>query len=305
MGSGESSLPGASRGHLNPSALAPVDRLAPPPDLTEALVHLWIPEWDLPPGQVLTQAVLTYPVVNLVVQPGAPEGDVALHGPRTTVSHRALAGRGWAVGALLRPAAVPALLAAVPGGAVAPALVDASARLDEPDLLAEVAAAMRPDVPARHQRAVDVVARWLRARLAAAGAPDPDGRLANALLDVVAGGGDSAELPRRVDEVAARLGLSVRTVQRLSLAHTGLTPAALLRRRRLQDAADRLRRDPGLDLARLAQETGYADHAHLTRDFRAVLGVTPSDVRAGVPTSAGASGQASGQDRPAGPLEGR
>lgn len=272
--------PGESRGHLNPSALAPVARLAPPPDLAAALVHVWIPEWDLPPGQVLTQAVLTFPVVNLVVQPGAPEGDVALHGPHTTVSQRELCGRGWAVGALLRPAAVPALLAAVPGGAQAPALVDGSARLDEPELLAEVAAAMRSDVPARHQHALDVVAGWLRERLAAVGAPHADGLLANALLDVIGGHGDGVPL-RRVDEVAARLGVSVRTAQRLSLAHTGLTPAALLRRRRLQDAADRLRRDPALDLARLAHETGYADHAHLTRDFRTVLGLTPSDFRAG------------------------
>jgi AraC-like DNA-binding protein len=275
--------PGESRGHLNPSARAPVARLAPPPHLADAIVHVWIPEWDLPPGQVLTQAVLTYPVVNLVVQPGAPEGEVALHGPRTTVSHRELSGCGWAVGALLRPAAVPALLAAVPGGGPAPALVDASARLEEPELLAEVAAAMRPHGPERHQRALDVVTGWVRRRLAAAGAPDADGLLANALLDVVAG--DGMEFPRRVGEVAARLGVSVRTVQRLSLAHTGFTPAALLRRRRLQDAADRLRRDPGLDLARLAHETGYADHAHLTRDFRAVLGLTPSDFRAGLPTS--------------------
>ncbi|MGN6331805.1 MAG: helix-turn-helix domain-containing protein [Motilibacteraceae bacterium] len=279
---GQGTVPGESRGHLNPSALAPVARLAPPPDLADALVHVWIPEWDLPAGQVLTQAVLTYPVVNLVVQPGAPEGDVALHGPRTAVSHRDLSGRGWAVGALLRPAAVPALLAAVPGGGDAAALVDASARLEQPRLLAEVAAAMRLDGPARHQHALGAVCAWLRERLADAGAPDADGLLANALLDVVASSEDG-EPPRRVDEVAARLGVSVRTAQRLSLAHTGFTPTALLRRRRLQHAADRLRRDPTLDLAGLAHDTGYADHAHLTRDFRAVLGLTPSDFRAGAP----------------------
>jgi AraC-like DNA-binding protein len=49
----------------------------------------------------------------------------------------------------------------------------------------------------------------------------------------------------------------------------------------LQQAADRLQRDPTLDLTSLAQEVGYADHAHLTRDFRAVLGFTPSDYRLG------------------------
>jgi AraC-like DNA-binding protein len=57
--------------------------------------------------------------------------------------------------------------------------------------------------------------------------------------------------------------------------HVGLSPAAMIRRRRLQEAARRVREEPGTDLASLAAELGYADHAHLTRDFRAVLGVAP------------------------------
>ena len=51
-------------------------------------------------------------------------------------------------------------------------------------------------------------------------------------------------------------------------------------RKRLQEAAERLRIDPSTDLATLAAETGYADHAHLTRDFRAVLGIAPTTYRA-------------------------
>jgi len=82
-----------------------------------------------------------------------------------------------------------------------------------------------------------------------------------------------------VAEVAQELGTSTRTLERIALGYTGFTPAALIRRRRLQDAADRLRRDPTIDLARLATEVGYADHAHLTRDFRQVLGFTPSVYR--------------------------
>jgi AraC-like DNA-binding protein len=31
----------------------------------------------------------------------------------------------------------------------------------------------------------------------------------------------------------------------------------------------------------VAADLGYADHAHLTRDFRTVLGFTPSAYRAG------------------------
>jgi hypothetical protein len=91
--------PMKSRGHLNPGAT--VTRHAAPTDLSDAVAHFWVPEWHLPPGHTPRQIVLSYPVLNLVVQPGAPEGGVALYGPRTTVSYRVLSGQGWALGALV------------------------------------------------------------------------------------------------------------------------------------------------------------------------------------------------------------
>jgi len=276
-----------SQGHLNPGPDATVSRHAPPADVRDAVVHFWVPEWHLPPGETSTQIVLSYPVHNLVIQPGAPEGSAALFGPRTTVSSRVLSGTGWAIGALLRPAALPAMLGAASGaGPSARALVDAYLTLDQAELVAAIAHAMSARSENRQHNAVAILAEWIRAQMAAVGAPDRNGLLANALLDLVdalpavdAAPPDETS-PRHVRDVARRLGTSTRTLERVTLTYTGLTPAALLRRRRLQNAADRLRRDPTLDLARLAHEAGYADHAHLTRDFREVLGFTPSGYRA-------------------------
>jgi transcriptional regulator GlxA family with amidase domain len=78
-----------------------------------------------------------------------------------------------------------------------------------------------------------------------------------------------------VAELAARLDLSPRSLQRLAAHYVGMPPVLLLRRRRLQEAAGRVRADPGTDLAALAAELGFADQAHLTREFRLVLGFTP------------------------------
>ena len=173
-----------------------------------------------------------------------------------------LRGSGWAVGAVLKPAAF-ARLHDAPGE-----LVDGSTVLHEPELERTVSSAM-PDLPA----AAAVVSRWLVRRV---GPLTPEARLANTMADLLTS--DAAVL--RVDDAAERLRVSVRTLQRLAHRTVGVSPAAMIRRRRLQEAAQRVRDDPGAALADIAAELGYADQAHLANDFRAVLGFTASHYRA-------------------------
>lgn len=109
------------------------------------------------------------------------------------------------------------------------------------------------------------------------GAVDDPARHANALVDVLMGDDAAGS----VEEAAMRLAVSVRTLQRMAHRHVGVSPAAMIRRRRLQEAAERLRLDPGIELSGLAADLGYADHAHLTRDFRSILGMAPRTYRAG------------------------
>lgn len=78
----------------------------------------------------------------------------------------------------------------------------------------------------------------------------------------------------RVDQLAARSGRSVRSLQRLFRDYVGIGPKWVIRRFRLHEAAERVYQ--GLDLATLAAELGYTDQAHLTRDFTAVVGMPPA-----------------------------
>lgn len=264
----------SDRGILYPARLPTFRRVAPPASVADRVRWFWIPEWDLAPGRVSRQHVIAFPACNLVVEPGF----VALAGPATRADVRDLTGRGWAVGALLQPAAVPAL---TPDPA---AERDGYRHLDLPDLHAAVVAAMTspdPDPgagpvpgpgPGRHDRAVAAFTAWVEARVPV---PDADGRLANALAAAV----DDDPALVRVEQVAARLAVSVRTLQRLARRHVGVPPAAMIRRRRLQEAAELVRERPGTDLAALAAELGYADQAHLAQDFRTTLGFTASSYR--------------------------
>ncbi|MEZ3159638.1 helix-turn-helix domain-containing protein [Microbacterium sp. BWT-B31] len=246
---------------LYPERLPRFTRVPAPVEASALLEWVWIPQWDLPAGAQSRQPVLAYPAANIVVDADG----VTLWGATTRVSERVLRGSGWAVGALLRPAAL-ACLSDAPG-----ALVDAHAVLDdEPTggLHRAVVAAM-PDV----QAAADVVAGWLERVV---GPVTAEARLANDMAELLMT--DAGILG--VDDAAERLRVSVRTLQRLAHRMVGVSPAAMIRRRRLQEAAQRVRDEPGTSLAAIAANLGYADQAHLANDFRTVLGITATDYRA-------------------------
>jgi len=76
--------------------------------------------------------------------------------------------------------------------------------------------------------------------------------------------------------VAAGAGISVRTLQRLFSTYVGVGPKAVLARYRLQDAVAAIDAGGVDDLADLAASLGWFDQAHFARDFRSVVGTTPS-----------------------------
>jgi AraC-like DNA-binding protein len=127
---------------------------------------------------------------------------------------------------------------------------------------------LEPDAAAA--RALDVAAA-----LVACGGPDPAVTWAAALL---------ADPQARTEDVAAQVGLSLRQLRRRCHAAVGYGPKTLqrvLRFRRFVSRIDAGPRDPrhpdgARDLAAIAVQAGYADQAHLTRECRALAGLTPA-----------------------------
>lgn len=254
---------GDGRGVLYPAKLPSFHRFPAPADLRELVRWFWIPRWDLAPGRTSRQELLPFPASNLVVVPAG----VSLAGPSTGASHRDLQGRGWAVGALLRPAGIASL------GPDPRVIRDIEVPFEAPGLRRTVTTAMRgTDESASRDRAVRAYIEWATEHLAP---PDENGLLANAMEDVISS--DRAIV--RVGQVAERLDTSIRGVQRLAQRYVGLAPLAIIRRYRIQEAAQRLREDRSLTIAQVAADLGYADHAHLSADFRHILGFTPNSYR--------------------------
>lgn len=237
---------------------------APPPALADVVESLWETRWDLRGQEPHRFAILADPAVTVAIEAGASR----VVGVSTRLFRRELAEAGVIRAARLRPGAAHALL---PDLDLA-RLADASAPLADvcsaPGLEARVLA------PADAAAGLDVLGAWLEERVARP--LDPRVRAA---IDAVALIASSAELTT-AEAVAARTAWSTRELQRLFRAHVGMTPKAVIRRARLREASVRIERGDGPTLAALAAELGYSDHAHLTRDFRAATGRTPSEVAA-------------------------
>lgn len=114
-----------------------------------------------------------------------------------------------------------------------------------------------------------VVDRELLARLALARAPHPKVRAAVEALRRAPAGASVAGL-------SVRLGLGERQLQRLFLDHVGVGPAFFRRVMRLQAIVRAMPEAAEQGWARLALDLGYADQAHLTRDVRALSGLSPT-----------------------------
>jgi transcriptional regulator GlxA family with amidase domain len=81
---------------------------------------------------------------------------------------------------------------------------------------------------------------------------------------------------RTLADLVTASGIGARTLQRLFTEHVGVSPTWVLRRYRLQEAAETVRDGRPVLWAQVAADLGYSDQAHLVRDFRAAIGTTPA-----------------------------
>lgn len=268
-----------SRGILDPWLLRQRVRLTrypASPTLSGLIDRFWIVEWDLPDHTVHSQRVLTHPGANLTVghtdarTADHPPGHIEarLNGVARQLTTRVLVGRGWTVAAMTTPGGLGAFLTrsastftdrAVPLGQ--------TLGIDEELLVARITAA--DGAPAR----VAVLAAVLEDVLAAA-APTRIGR-ARAVAELARLAETDRSL-RQLPDLCAMAGLGPRTLQRMFLQYAGVPPTWVLRRYRLMEAAERARDGQRVSWATVAADLGYADQAHLTRDFRSAIGQTPA-----------------------------
>jgi AraC-like DNA-binding protein len=273
-----------SRGILDPWLLrqrVQLTRYPPGPALAGLVDRFWAVRWDLPPGQQRRQQVLTHPGANISVgHASARSGDRAagpvearLNGVPRRLAERLLAGQGWAVAAMTTPGGLGAFVtgpAAQFTGRVVP--LGRAISVDEAGLLRRIIAA-----PAEAAR-VRLLAAALEQALRQVAEQDSGAGQIKAAREVTAAArlAETDRSVRRVADLAQATGVGVRTLQRMFLRHAGVSPAWVIRRYRLLEAAEAARDGTPVSWAEIAASLGYSDQAHLTRDFRAATGRTPA-----------------------------
>jgi AraC-like DNA-binding protein len=261
--------PDAFRQHVD------LRRLPPAPDLAPWVENHWVLRWNLPDGVHHPSQVLPHPTCNLTVERGvrrleAPPGAVLVTGPVTRRFDVDTVGSGWVWGVRFRPGGLPALT-----GVDAARLAERSVAADE-----VLPAGVVADLDGLHDTGAPVKADQARVEqalrpLLAALDPDPDHQLVLALVAEML----ADRTLVRVAQLTERHHLSARHLQRLFARYVGVGPKWVLARYRMHDVVAALDAGDAGPLADLAAAHGWYDQAHFTRDFRALVGVTPARYR--------------------------
>jgi AraC-like DNA-binding protein len=245
-----------------------LNRLMPAGDLRPWINSYWIVSWDLPPGLVHRQTNISHASIKAAFE---PEG-IFLYGVPARRIVRDISGKGSAFSVIFRPGGFFPFW-----GSSVSQLTGKRITLEEAFGAPAAFWASRMNAArSEKERAAITDAFWRKLREAThARAPSDEPAAATALAERIIH--DRSIVT--VSDAAAATGMDVRSLQRLFRTEVGITPKDLILRFRLQEAAERLLRDPGVSCGQIALDLGYFDQAHFNRDFKALVGVSPDAYR--------------------------
>src|SRR5262245_7259479 len=189
----------------------------------------------------------------------------SLRGPLLKPDERRFALPAMLVGIRLRPA-VAYLLSGIPTHALVGRRIALNAISAFHDLASEEP---RPCTP---EQCIDVLQRFLVRRLEHAHVHDV---IATALHEI-----EREHGCLRVEELAARCGVSPRHLSRLMRVWVGYGPKSYATVIRFQATLHEMEHAPARTAAALAADNGYFDQAHLTLDVARFAGATPGHLAA-------------------------
>jgi AraC-like DNA-binding protein len=254
---GHPSLPGSRA----PLPTPRYEELPPPPALADHVQCCW--SFEIPvAARPFRHAIIPDGTVSLVLahRPAAALRLLTITAPCATARWITVSPGDSFRGIRLLPGASSALLGIAAGAFAIPSQPLA-------DLHPVLAARLKTALAAAHTTPQVFAAL---ARELAPGTPctaAPDRMLQRAITRLMCTHGNA-----RIGPLARTAGISERQLRRRFQAAVGLSPKQFSRALRVRAACIRIVLSPGASLAAIAQDAGYADQAHLSREFSAVFG---------------------------------
>lgn len=279
-GSAMREIPDDTRGIVSPRDLVrhvAFERYdATPAELAGLVEWSWSVQWELPMGFVHPQHLVAHPGVNISIGTAPPPGPhpppgpyplrTVVNGVTTTLTTRTLSGSGWNLAARTTVGGFGAWVA------------DVAALNDRVVPIGELLS-VDGDALAHRVAEVEIIdgISILEGVLAGALDRSDPGRIRTAReVAAVAAVAERDRSVRGVAGLAAHAGVTTRTLQRMFASCAGVSPTWVIRRYRLIDAAEVVRDGQQVDWSAVAADLGYADQAHLTRDFTTTIGQPPA-----------------------------
>lgn len=236
-------------------------RRRPSSVLSQWIMHYWLIEWDLRDCEPQLVENTPHPNIHLIFDDGKSE----VLGVQTGKFSRVLAGEGRVFGIKFR------------AGGFRPFIdFPVSQLMDRRVAAKEVfGETLRPFEsvvfsPAAEDELVRAADDFFAARL-----PDRDPTVQKVgdWVDTILTETDI----KTVEALAARVRTTKRTLQRIFSDYVGAAPKWVIRRYRLHDLIEKIHSGAKIDWAEVAVELGYFDQAHMSNDFKSIVGYSPTD----------------------------
>ena len=245
-------------------------RRSPSPDLSTWIAHYWMIQWDLRGCDPHRAESLPHPNVHVIFEPSAS----VVSGVHTQKFSRLIAGQSQVFGIKFKPGAFRPFLkysvSKLADRMVPMKSILAKNKKDAKDLESLQSVVLSYCAENEKVKAADA---FFSARMPK---PDKNVELAAKLVETIL---EDREI-KAVDDLAAKVGIGKRSLQRLFNDYVGVSPKWVIRRYRLHELIERAHSGQPSDWSQLALELGYFDQAHLINDFRKLTGFSPTEYQA-------------------------
>lgn len=235
-------------------------RVKPIGRLSELIETYWLVTWDLPDNLPHTQQNIPDPCINMVFE----AQNSRIVGAVTKLYSVQLAGKGRIFGIKFHVGGFYEL-----NNLPASNFTDKSTKIDDifgadsHDLIENVLAAN--DIAPMIQFSENFLLPLIPGRL------NSVNKISEIIHEI-----ERDQTITRVDQLSAKFDVSIRSLQRLFNQQVGVSPKWVIRKYRMREVLNRLEKGE-YNWQELIVHLDYFDQSHFVKDFKNLVGVTPSD----------------------------